>query len=139
MKKPVQSNLNGLFEQVFINTNMNLYTYHNQPENLLNFEEAQNSIPDIIWSKLYISRYDDDPHNKREGNFKKLETYRHLFAHTAKDAAKFSDKILQGRFLKGEKVIMNNVYFGELYLEFLKEEGIPYKKLLDKVRAGGFK
>ena len=144
---------------------MNLYQYHNKPESLNNFDEAQDTIPSIVWSKYYIPRYVDTDENvarKSENGINKLKKYKHLFVHNAKDALKFADKIIKGkfaegedaivkandpfiafsyaltsggRFLKGEKVLARDEYYAGLYIEFLQEEGIPYKTFLDVIRA----
>ena len=146
---------------------MNLYKYHNKPKDLNNFDKAQDTIPSIIWDKYYTPRYFDADENvieKSEKGIIELKKYRHLFVHTAKDALKFSAKVLDGRFpegedaivkandpfmtfsyalniggrfLKGEKVLVRDEYYAGLYIEFLQEEGIPYKTFVDKIRASG--
>ena len=148
---------------------MNLYQYYNKPESLNHFDEAQDTIPSIVWGKYYIPRYYDADENttkRANAGVNELKKYRHLFVHTAKDALKFADKIIKGRFpegedaivkandpfmvfsyalaigarfLKGEKILARDEYYAGLYFEFLKEEGIPYKTFLDTLRAEGFK
>ena len=117
---------------------MNLYTYHNEPESLNDYEEAYEKVPIVLWSTMKI-----------RGNRKLIKKHKHIFAKTARTAyhyavrlrwgrfpegedaivkdGKFSyfyaKDVIKGRFPEGEEAIMNSEYEPE-YLSFLKTNGI---------------
>jgi len=82
---------------------MNLYTFHNDPESLLNYDEAHEKMPFYIL-KRYTSR---DEYRKRE----------EAFTHDAEYAYKYAKAVKRGRFKKGEDAIAKSISYSRLYAQ----------------------
>ena len=82
---------------------MNLYTFHNKPEVLLNYEEAHEKMPFFIL-KRYTSRED---YRERE----------EAFTHDAEYAYKYAKTVKRGRFPEGENAIAESILYSRLYAQ----------------------
>ena len=87
---------------------MNLYSYHNKPEELHNYFEAGEKIPDVFWDKF--SKHPE-----------KLKEKEHLIAKNPQYAWKYANQILKGAFPEGEEAIGTNAQYSIEYAELLED------------------
>ena len=86
---------------------MNLYNYHNEPESLINYDEAHEKMPFFIL-KRYTSR---DDYRERE----------QAFTHEAEYAYKYAKAVKRGRFPEGEDAISKSIRYSKLYAKVIND------------------